>query len=173
MISEFFLTHATSTATIHGERPKVVVTIDLHTLHGHGAATIGSRDGLITAEAARRRCCDAGISRVITNGPSLVLDVGRTTRTISPQLRTAIVTRDHCCRFPGCGVHPRFSEVHHITHWTRGGPTDRTNLTLLCWRHHRLIHHNWNVSGNPDTTLHFHAPDGTIHTTSPPGRWGP
>ena len=27
-----------------------MVTIDLHTLHGAGAATIGSRDGLITAE---------------------------------------------------------------------------------------------------------------------------
>lgn len=175
MIAEFFLSHAPSTAAIHGERPKVVVTVDLRTLTtaAGGLATVGDRGALITAEAARRHCCDAGVTRVVTAGPSVVLDVGRTTRTISPHLRTAIVARDRCCRFPGCGVRARFGEVHHIIHWTRGGPTDRRNLALLCWRHHRMVHQGWSMHGDANGVLEVRGPNGRVHLSAPPGRWGP
>ncbi len=164
---------------MHGERPKVVVTVDLPTLTGAqpGLAIGGTRAVPLSAEAARRRCCDAGITRVITDGPSLVLDVGRSTRTVSPQLRTAITTRDQHCRFPGCHAPPRFGEIHHLIHWTRGGPTDRANLVLLCWRHHRLVHHSaWTVTGDAQTMLTFRAPDTTTYPSTPPppaSRWGP
>lgn len=65
---------------------------------------------------------------------------GRRRRTVSPALRRALLTRDRGCRFPGCGS--RFTEAHHIVHWADGGPTELSNLVLLCRRHHRAVHEN-------------------------------
>ena len=66
--------------------------------------------------------------------------VGRTRRTISAQLRKALVARDRHCRFPGCDMPVDWTDGHHKWHWVHGGPTVLWNLTLLCGRHHRLVH---------------------------------
>ena len=44
------------------------------------------------------------------------LDIGRTTRTIPPHLRTAVILRDKHCQFPGCRQPPSVCEVHHLIH---------------------------------------------------------
>jgi len=67
-----------------------------------------------------------------------VLDVGRRTRTIPNALRRALDARDGGCCFPGCGL--RFTDGHHIIHWADDGPTNLSNLCLLCEYHHRLVH---------------------------------
>jgi hypothetical protein len=73
-----------------------------------------------------------------------ILDVGRKTRTISPALRRALEVRDRGCRFPGCGL--RFTDAHHLTHWSAGGATSLSNCLLLCAWHHRLVHEGgWRV----------------------------
>jgi hypothetical protein len=33
-----------------------------------------------------------------------------------------------------------WTDGHHRWHWANGGPTVLWNLTLLCGRHHRLVH---------------------------------
>ncbi len=96
--------------------------------------------GPVTGDAARRIACDAAISRVITTGPSQILDVGRRTRTIHPALRRALVVRDGGCTHPGCDRPPSWCEAHHLHHWADGGPTTLANPTLLCRRHHRHTH---------------------------------
>jgi len=88
----------------------------------------------------RRLACDASISRIITDGKSQILDVGRRTRTISPALRRALVVRDAGCVHPGCDRPPSWTEGHHLEHWVDGGTTDLANLILLCRRHHRAQH---------------------------------
>ena len=35
---------------------------------------------------------------------------------------------------------PSWCQVHHVWHWTTGGPTSRDNGILLCTRHHDLVH---------------------------------
>ncbi len=75
---------------------------------------------------------------ITRSGTSTVTSAGRRTRTISPALRRALLARDRGCRFPGCGS--RFVDAHHIVHWADGGPTELTNLVLLCARHHRHVH---------------------------------
>jgi Domain of unknown function (DUF222)/HNH endonuclease len=120
--------------------------------------------GPITGEAARRIACDAGITRVITDGPSQPLDVGRRTRTIPPALRTALVVRDRGCVFPGCDRPPPWTDAHHLTHWADGGPTSLDNLALLCRRHHRTVHERrWQLTRGPDGQW----------TATPPGRATP
>jgi hypothetical protein len=73
-------------------------------------------------------------------GKSEVLDVGRTTRTVTPAMWAALVTRDEHCQAPGCDRPPADCEAHHIEHWSRGGSTSLDNLKLYCWKHHRERH---------------------------------
>lgn len=127
---------------IHGgRRPHLSVVVDYKMLTADGSGHCQLDDGtVITADAARRLACDAAISRVITNGPSEILDVGRTTRTIPPAIRRALDIRDACCTWPGCDRPPRLCDVHHIWHWVDGGPTSLANTRLYCRPHHILEH---------------------------------
>jgi hypothetical protein len=96
--------------------------------------------GRLSRATLERLSCDCEISRVITDGPSHVIDVGWTTRTVPDKLWRALVTRDRHCQHPGCDRPPGFCEAHHVWYWSRGGPTNLNNLKLLCWQHHREIH---------------------------------
>ncbi len=129
--------------TCGGERPHVNVTIPLETLErraGAAAAQVGRVEQPISGEAARRLACDAAISRIITNGASEPLDVGRRTRTIPPALRRAVIARDRHCVAPGWDRPPEWCEVHHRVHWLDGGETKLSNLELRCTPHHHDQH---------------------------------
>jgi hypothetical protein len=84
---------------IGGVRPHVTVVVDLPTLLGEQGAPAAQLDrlGAICGETARRLACDAGVCRVITNGPSQILDAGRSTRTVTPVQRRALAVRDGGC----------------------------------------------------------------------------
>jgi hypothetical protein len=119
---------------------EVVVHVDADTL---GADAVADRTDLddgpsLAPETVRRLVCDASVVRIVERD-GRPLTAGRRTRTIPPALRRALRSRDGCCRFPGC-THSRFLHAHHITHWVRGGPTDISNLVMLCSQHHRLVH---------------------------------
>jgi hypothetical protein len=131
-----------------GEKPHITLTVDLTTLEGRTGSTCElDETGVISAQAARRLACDAGLSRVITHGASQPLDVGRRTRTIPPAIRRALVVRDGGCVADGCDRLPRWTDAHHVVHWVDGGPTSLDNLQLLCRRHHRMAHNKG--SGEP------------------------
>ena len=105
------------------------------------------------------------------NTPSQPLDLGRTTRTIPPHLRTAVIQRDQHCQFPGCTQPPSVCDVHHLIPWAKGGPTSLANLRLLCRFHHLIAIHRWRwtITCHPDGTTTATAPDGrTLHCHGPP-----
>ncbi len=105
------------------------------------------------------------------NTPSQPLDLGRTTRTIPPHLRTAVIQRDKHCQFPGCAQPPSVCEVHHLIPWAKGGPTSLGNLRLMCRFHHLIAIHRWGwtIACHPDGTRTATAPDGrTLHSHGPP-----
>jgi hypothetical protein len=78
------------------------------------------------------------------------LGAGRTTRTINRRLRRALEHRHPTCAVPGCGA-TRGLHAHHIVHWENGGPTELTNLVLVCPYHHRLHHQGRiTITGAPD-----------------------
>ncbi len=118
------------------------VAIDLCDLPGCSDADIerirteARHRGHLSAATLERLTCDCELSRVITAGPSEILDVGRSTRTVSPALWKALVIRDQHCQHPGCDRPPSDCEAHHLEHWSRGGPTRLENLKLFCWHHH-------------------------------------
>ena len=126
-------------------RPHLSAVVDLDTLPSASPELIAqvhaeARTGGLSATTLERISCDCDISRIITNGRSEVLDVGRATRTISAALWKALVVRDRHCQAPGCTQPPERCEGHHIRHWSLGGPTNLDNLELYCWHHHRERH---------------------------------
>ncbi len=128
------------TPVIGGTRPQITLTVTHEVLRGEPGhpSEIGD-DIVINPEMARRIACDAAVTEVMTDG-SGVLDVGRTTRSIPPAIRKALIVRDQGCTHPGCGRPHRWCDAHHIIHWVDGGRTKLDNLVLLCRRHHRLRH---------------------------------
>ena len=130
------------TPQVGGQRPHVAVRVDLATLRkdlGTGPAQL-EWVGPITGEQARLLACDASVSRILTDGPGQVLDVGRATRTIPPGIRRAVIARDVTCAATGCYRAPQHCDVHHIVFWANGGTTSLNNLVLLCRRHHGFVH---------------------------------
>jgi hypothetical protein len=122
-------------------RPHVLVVVDLEVLEARsgGSATLAS-GAVITGDQVRRLAEDAGISRVITQGRSEPLDVGRTTRSIPPAIAKAVIARDRHCRYRGCTSPPWACDVHHRQPWECFGPTSLANTGLLCWFHHEHVH---------------------------------
>ncbi|HYZ13574.1 MAG TPA: DUF222 domain-containing protein [Actinomycetota bacterium] len=106
--------------TVAGERPHVIVTIDVESLGRSenapgtarsAGARLGGRltdVGPISAADALMWTCDAQVTRVITDAGSRPLDVGRTTRITPPWIRKALLVRDGgCVPSPTAGDHPR------------------------------------------------------------------
>lgn len=125
---------------VAGERPHLTVTMDLNTLEGRIGVGQFDHSGPVPPETARRIACDASVSRVITCGSSEPLDVGRRTAVVPAALRRAVVVRDRICQFPGCDRPHHWCDAHHVVHWADGGATALQNLSLLCRRHHRMVH---------------------------------
>ena len=171
LLARFFLEHHDDTAIVSGQRPNINITIDWDRLAsgrpGYGHVT-DEPEVLIDRNIVDRLCCDASIARIITKGKGLVINAGRTTRVVSRAQRVAVVQRDRYCRFHGCHKPARFGEIHHIRPWAAGGPTDLNNLALLCWTHQHLIHAGWKLTGNPNSTLTFTAPNGMVYQSRPP-----
>jgi hypothetical protein len=144
-------------------QPLLIIKADLDALEARAGRAAATDDGaVVTGEALRRLACDARISRVITNGASEILDVGRESRTATAAQRRALLVRDGGCIFPRCDRPPGWCEAHHIEWWDDGGTTDLDNLCLLCSYHHHQIHKgNFNAARNPDGTITFTRRDGT------------
>jgi hypothetical protein len=128
-----------------GVRPHLLVTAPLSALTGTATSATESGPeaawtGPLTAVATRRIACDASVTRIVLEPDSLPLDVGRSTRTVPPHLRHALLVRDGGCVAEGCDRPPAWTEAHHVVHWAEGGATALDNLVLLCRAHHRTVH---------------------------------
>lgn len=129
-------------------------------------ASVQTSDGSPIATAtAERILCDAAIARV-AHHPSGRVDLGRTTRIVSPALRRAVLARRAVCSFPGCS-NRRYLHIHHRTHWTRGGHTSIGNLEPLCTFHHQLLHECGWTMWRDRSGLAFRSPDGRIVREEP------
>ncbi|ETZ47262.1 HNH endonuclease family protein [Mycobacterium avium MAV_120809_2495] len=81
------------------------------------------------------------------------IGAGRSTRVINRRLRRALEHRHRGCAIPGCGA-TRGLHAHHLRHWEDGGPTELSNLVLVCPYHHRAHHRGEiTITGPADTLL--------------------
>ncbi|MCZ9881453.1 DUF222 domain-containing protein [Arthrobacter sp. B2a2-09] len=152
-----------------GQRPQIMATIDhrdlLASLTEAGQPTLLGQSGQagrsggqqrgtgsftftgpVPAATLRKIGCDADIIPVVLGGEGQVLDIGRASRIFPAHIRKAITARDKGCAFPSCTMPAPWCEAHHITYWSRGGPSSVDNGVLLCSHHHHLIHkEEWHI----------------------------
>jgi hypothetical protein len=117
----------------HGQHTTVVVHVDVE--QRAAALHLGP---LLTDDERRYLSCDA-TCEVWFQRSGEVIGAGRSTRLINRRLRRALEHRHPTCAVPGCGA-TRGLHAHHIRHWEDGGPTELSNLVLVCPYHHRLHH---------------------------------
>jgi hypothetical protein len=163
--------------TLGGARPHLSVVVDAAALgSGRGAVTLPWTGAAVPAATVTRWACDAHLNPVIAvavrGGGWKPLAVGRSARTVTPAQLAALRVRDGGCVHPGCTRTAAFCDAHHVTHWADGGPTDVSNLVLLCRHHHRTLHAgHWQIrrtdpdQGVPEQRVHDWIaahPDGHI-----------
>ncbi|WP_306897832.1 HNH endonuclease signature motif containing protein [Arthrobacter sp. B1I2] len=163
--------------TTGGNRPQIIATIHYQDLFptrttqpgtgrepGAGPGTASGTGafaftGPVAAATLRKIACDADIIPALLGTRGEILDLGRKTRLFTPAQRTALIARDQGCAFPNCTIPAPWCEAHHITYWSRGGPSTTTNGVLLCSHHHHLIHkEQWTITTTHDTPTFIPPP---------------
>ncbi|ETB20527.1 hypothetical protein O983_21350 [Mycobacterium avium 09-5983] len=131
----------------HGHHTTVVVHLDA------AQRVAGLHLGPLLSDAERRYLtCDA-TCEVWVERDGQPIGAGRSTRVINRRLRRALEHRHRGCAIPGCGA-TRGLHAHHLRHWEDGGPTELSNLVLVCPYHHRLHHRGEiTITGPADTLL--------------------
>jgi uncharacterized protein DUF222/HNH endonuclease len=133
---------------VPSRRTHMQVTTSLETLLGLSGAPAAEMDFSlpISAKAVERLACDCTVTRVLLGADSTVIDVGRARRVISGAQGKALRVRDRGCVWPGCDRPATWTSGHHLVHWINGGTTDLSNLVLLCYRHHWMVHEGeWQI----------------------------
>ncbi|HET6311615.1 MAG TPA: DUF222 domain-containing protein [Candidatus Nitrosotalea sp.] len=150
------------------QRTHLQVTTTLETLlglPGAPAADLEFASLPISSKTVERLACDSSLTRILLDSKSVVIDVGRAKRTISGPARKALNVRDKGCTWPGCERPASWTSGHHLKHWIRGGSNQPPNLTLLCYRHHWMVHEgNWQI---------VRGDDGRMLTIPPTVTFGP
>lgn len=164
--------------------PLVNIVIDRETferelLRGAGA-DVPATD---VTDVARRRCQTVGgtriapseavaaalvghVRRVVVDGASSVIDLGRRRRLFTGSARDAAVLqavlahRDGLrCARPGCEAPVRRLQADHRCSWATGGRTDVANSQLVCGPHNVLKEHERVASADPVSTWRTERPE--------------
>ena len=79
-----------------------------------------------------RVACDADVIPVVVDPNGVVLNMGTTQRTATPEQRTALRVMYRTCGHPDCVVSFDACDIHHATPWHHPvGLTDLDNLLPL------------------------------------------
>ncbi len=102
----------------------------------------------ISVEAVQQVIADGALVREVHDADLLAPVKGDA---ISAALRDHLVARDPVCRVPGCERNFGL-DAHHLVPRSRGGPTEKRNLALICKVHHRraVPHGPYILEGDPE-----------------------
>ena len=162
-IASLFLETNEDQVMNHGRPITVNLTIDLPTLLGlsENPGQL-SGYGAIPAAVARELAADGKWRKFITDPTTgNLLDFGRESYLPPQALRDFLLARDKTCRFPGCRRSGVKGEIDHAIPWEEGGETSRSNLGVLCKRHHQLkTHGGWKLESFEDGSCEWTSPLG-------------
>ena len=123
---------------IRPQKTVLVVSADYDAIESRLKSS-GLIDGTpIDLDELRRIACEADIVPMIFAADRQPLYVGKAQRAPTKAQKLALYKRDRRC--VGCGLRPQICDAHHIQPWEHNGPTDITNLVLLCPRCHKKVH---------------------------------
>jgi Domain of unknown function (DUF222) len=119
--------------------------------------------GILHPLAVQRLLCNAPMQVLVQDEAGNVMGMGKMRRDPPAWMQRQVRYRDKECQFPNCGAR-RNTQVHHVEFWSRAGRTILSELSLICWFHHRLIHeYGWSMTRSRDGTVRWFWPDGTEH----------
>ncbi|GAB3078317.1 HNH endonuclease signature motif containing protein [Corynebacterium aquatimens] len=128
--------------------PLILVPLEEHIkiAAGHGDdVTLQLTDGTTVTGAeyldtliARMGADDPFLQAAIFHPTEGAVNLYDTQRFANDKQRTLLRATSPMCIFPGCRRSADHCEYHHITPWKRGGPTNLTNLTVMCSYHNRV-----------------------------------
>ena len=124
------------TAPADGKRPQPLISVFVgyETFKGRICELAGG--SVVSPGMVASLLDEALIERVIFDGPSRVVDLGRARRFTGALLR-ALVVRDRACTHHSCDQPAERCQGDHILPWTAGGATDIDNGQLQCGYHNR------------------------------------
>ncbi len=157
-------------AGYRGERHQIILHHDVDPAgrFGPGQLHLGP---VVPDPVARYLGCDAQVV-VAAYRAGQLLGITPTERTPSRKVRRYLERRDQGCTHPLCSQR-RWLQAHHLLHWEDGGLTEAWNMVMLCWVHHKALHHgDFTIEGNPEErTLRFLDTHG--RPIEPPGTGPP
>lgn len=140
---------ATTTGRNGSRRTKtdVILTVTLDDLReGRGIGWVNGMNEPVGPVTAERIMCDEGFRTLVLGDEGEALWLGTKQRVFTPQQKLAIAARDETCAWVDCDAPADWCEVHHVTYYRDGGPTDIDNGILLCSAHHHMLHaQNWSI----------------------------
>lgn len=95
--------------------------------------------GTTAPQALRSQLCDAEVIPHTLGTASVLLDRGRSMRTIPSWLKRDLANYGSCS-IPDCRAPVAHTDGHHVIWWSHGGKTSSANATLLCPSCHTLVH---------------------------------
>jgi hypothetical protein len=142
-----------------GIRATVIMTVPVMTTLGVGCEpAIVEGVGPIDPQTARELTAEApSLYRVLVDPhSSAALAASPESYRIPEALRLWLRMRDESCRFPGCAIRTRHSDLDHTHDWALGGRSLESNLAHLSRGHHTLKHAGgWKVSQSPGGVLEW------------------
>ena len=169
-IAAFFNKHHDGDGTAR-HLPHVTISADLSTVTTDRVEGVDIDTGRTMGPACTDAfLCECVIHVILRNADGTPAQFGREFRTVPNVLRRQVAARDGGCRFPGCDRPVRFTDAHHVVHWSQFGSTDYRNVVLLCSRHHHYVHrHKLQLRLLQDWTLDVRWPDGRHEQSKPRG----
>ena len=117
---------------------------------------------------ARLRTAMTLLPPALGGAPSQPLEVGRASRVVTPPNPAPWPSVMAAAGSLGVSA-PGLVRRPPPAHWLHGGPTNLTNLVLLCRAHHRAVHEGgWQLARAPDGRLTATPPHPTNHTHDTP-----
>ncbi|AYF79130.1 HNH endonuclease [Nocardia yunnanensis] len=139
-----------------------IITMTLAEVEAAAGVATTASGGTVALEEALQLAEKSKPFLAIFDHQGLPLHLGRAERLANSAQRLALIAAERGCTRPGCTAPATLSAVHHITEWSKGGPTNIESLTLACDACHALIH------DGPDGWKTVVMPDDSDH----PGRTG-
>ncbi len=123
-------------APTDGKRPQPLVSVLVGYETFKGPVCELADHTVITPGTIASLVDEALIERVVFDGPSRVIDLGRARR-FTGAVRPTLDVLDRGCTHDGCDMPAERCQGDHVQPWSRGGRTDPDNGQLHCGYHNR------------------------------------
>ncbi|AYF79250.1 HNH endonuclease [Nocardia yunnanensis] len=116
-----------------------IITMSLADVEAASGVATTASGGTVPLQAALQLAEKSKPFLAIFDHHGRPLHLGHAKRLAGSSQRLALIAADRGCTRPGCNAPATICQVHHVTEYAKGGPTNIENLTLACESCHSLV----------------------------------